>query len=376
MLALTLRTFDRLRILETPIRRAFAQAGIEIDGRAPHDIRVHEPAFYLRMATNPAFQLGETYMDGMWSCDAIDELLYRLVASGVSTSHEKRGPFHLRNAWARIRNMQSRARAGEVALAHYDLDLDLYRGMLDDSLTYTCAAWSPGDTLADAQRRKLRMVCDKLALRPGQTLLDIGCGFGGLAAFAAEHYGVRTLGITNSQQHHAVASARYPHLEWLCMDYRELPALGRRFDAAASIEMIEAVGPKNFATYMDVVHACLVDGGGFLMQAFISPDSRYVCNPWFDRYIFPNGVAPSFPQLHAATATTFGAPVHVDELGHHYAPTLLAWDRNLRATWPRLRSRTDARWQRMWHFYLTSLAGVFRAEDLRLCQVQYQASRA
>jgi len=378
MLALTLRTFDRLtdRIAELPVRRALAAADIEIDGTRPWDLRIHDPAFYLRMATNPAFQIGETYMEGMWDCDALDELLFRLIRSGVAGAHEKRGAFYLRNVWARFRNMQSRARAGEVALAHYDLDLELYRGMLDDTLTYTCAYWeSPRATLAEAQRAKLRLICDKLELQPGQTFLDIGCGFGGLAAFAAEHYGVRPFGITNSRQHYDVARARHPHLELALMDYRDLPSLGRRFDAVASVEMIEAVGPKNFSTYMNVVDACLVDGGGFLLQSFISNDSRYVCNEWFDRYIFPNGVAPSFPQLHLATAMTFGAPVDVHELGLHYPSTLLAWDRNLRATWPRLRSRNDERWKRMWHFYLTSLAGVFRAEDLRLCQLLYKSRR-
>lgn len=374
MLALTLRTFAP--ITELPVRRALAAAGIELDGHRPWDIRVNDPAFHLRLLANPAFQLGETYMDGLWDCGAIDELLYRLVVSGVMRSHETRGMFHLRNAWARVWNMQSRARAGEVALAHYDLDLDLYRGMLDDTLTYTCAVWDGASTLAEAQRAKLTMICDKLALRPGQTLLDIGCGFGGLAAFAAEHYGVRTLGVTNSTQHHAVASARYPHLAWLRMDYRELPALGRTFDAIASIEMIEAVGPKNFATYYDVVDRCLAGGGAFLLQSFISPESRFVCNEWFDRYIFPNGVAPSLAQL--AAASTFAAP-DVHDLTQHYPPTLRAWDANLRATWPRLQSRSsqrassgNRRWRRMWHFYLMSLAGVFRAEDLRLCQIVYR----
>jgi cyclopropane-fatty-acyl-phospholipid synthase len=245
--------------------------------------------------------------------------------------------------------------------------------MLDDTLTYTCAYWpAPSATLADAQRAKLRLVCDKLDLGPGKSLLDIGCGFGGLAAFAAEHYGVRVLGITNSRQHYEVARARHPDVELAHIDYRDLPSLRRRFDAVASIEMIEAVGPKNYATYMDVVHGCLAPGGRFLLQSFVSPDSRHVCNEWFDRHIFPNGVAPSFPQLHAATATTFGRPADVHELGLHYPPTLLAWDRNLRATWPHLRARDDARFQRTWHFYLTSLAGVFRAEDLRLCQILYR----
>src|SRR5207302_7201553 len=124
-------------------------------------------AFYTRLARNPAFQLGETYMDGLWDCDAIDELMYRLLIAGVAGAAEKRGAFHLRSAWARLRNRQSLSRASEVATAHYDLDPEIYRAMLDDTLTYTCAYWrEPGETLADAQRRKLKLVCDKLALAP------------------------------------------------------------------------------------------------------------------------------------------------------------------------------------------------------------------
>jgi cyclopropane-fatty-acyl-phospholipid synthase len=366
MLALTLLD----RFTHAPVRRAFAQADIVIGGRRAWDIRIHDDSFYLRMATNPAFQIGETYLDGVWDCDAIDEMFYRLVSSGVAASAETRGTFRLRNTLARVFNMQSRARAKEVALAHYDLDLELYRGMLDDTLTYTCAYWENLDgSLADAQRAKLALACDKLELEPGQSLLDIGCGFGGLAAFAAEHYGVNVVGITNSRQHYTVARERYPHVDFVLMDYRDLPSLRRTFDAVTSIEMIEAVGPKNYATYMDVVRTCLAPSGKFLLQSFISPQSRYVCNEWFDRYIFPNGVSPSFAQLRAATTMPI---IDVHELGLHYPPTLLAWDKNLRATWPRLRSRSDTRFQRMWHFYLTSLAGVFRAEDLRLCQILYR----
>jgi cyclopropane-fatty-acyl-phospholipid synthase len=375
MLALTLRTFDRLA--ERIVRRAFDDAGVEIDGTRPHDVRVHDPSFYARLARNPAFQLGETYLDGLWDCDAIDELLDRLVRSGVAGAHDHGGRFQLRSAWARVRNRQSRGRAGDVATAHYDLDPELYRRMLDDTMTYTCAYWRDGaETLGDAQRNKLRMICDKLDLQPGEALLDIGCGFGGLAAYAAEHRGVSVVGVTNSVQHQQIAAARYAGrlpVEIMLLDYRRLPELGRRFDKIASIEMIEAVGPKNFPAYMKIAHDCLVPGGRFLVQSFISNESRQVCNEWFDRYIFPNGVSPSFGQLSVATAPNFGAPKDVHDLGAHYPPTLMAWDHNLRAAWPALSARRpcDERFRRMWHFYLRCLAGVFRAEDLRLCQIVY-----
>jgi cyclopropane-fatty-acyl-phospholipid synthase len=373
MLALTIRSFARLA--EWTVHRALAEADVEIGGTRPWDLRVHDRAFFARLVRNPAFQLGETYMDGLWDCDAIDELLYRLVKSGVAGAHERGGAFHIRTAWARMRNLQSRARASQVATAHYDLDTALYQAMLDDSLTYTCGYWrEPTDTLADAQRNKLRLLCDKLALAPGETLLDIGCGFGGLAAFAAEHYGAHVVGITNSVQHHRVANERYAGklpVELLLLDYRELPRLRRRFDKVVSVEMIEAVGPKNFGTYMDVVAACRAPGGRFVLQSFISDTSRFVCNEWFDRYIFPNGVSPSLAQLAEATAGNLGAPAEIHEIGLHYPPTLLAWDANLRGAWSRLGPRYAARTRRMWHFYLTSLAGVFRAEDLRLCQIRY-----
>ncbi len=371
MLALMLRGLDWWS--ERMVRTAFARAGITIDGERPWDVRVRDPSLFGRLVRDPALQLGETYVEGLWDCDAIDELVYRLIVSGVAGEHDQDPRFHVRNTWARLVNRQSRARAEDVATVHYDLDLELYERMLDPTLTYTCAYWRDDrDTLETAQRTKLAMICDKLALSPGETLLDIGCGFGGLAAYAAEHHGVAVVGITNSSQHAEVARARTVGLpvEIRQLDYRDLRRLGRVFDKIASIEMIEAVGPKNVATYMSSAAAVLADGGRFLVQAFISDTSRHVCNAWFDRYIFPNGVALSFAQLSAATEGTFGAPRHLDDLGAHYPPTLLAWDRNLAAAWPDLR-RADAPFRRMWHFYLRCMAGVFRAEDLHLHQIVY-----
>ncbi len=368
------------RVAERIVRDTFASCDVEIGGARPWDIQVKDRAFYRRLAINPSFELGESYMDDQWDCPAIDELLFRLFSSADKGSFERGWKYHLRNAWGRLANRQSRARAPRVAQHHYDKTPELFRRMLDDeTMSYTCAYWRDGDGLGAAQQNKLRMICDKLELQEGETLLDIGCGFGGLAEFAAENYGARVLGITNSQMHWRMARERcaaLPGVEFALLDYRELPSLGRRFDKVASIEMIEAVGPKNFAPYMEIVHRVLLPGGRFVIQAFISATSQYVCNEWFDRHIFPNGVSPSLAQLRAATAQSFAARPTVEDIGEHYAPTLLAWDERFERHWPELKSGQlsagfDERFRRMWHFYLTCLAGVFRAKDLSLCQIAY-----
>jgi cyclopropane-fatty-acyl-phospholipid synthase len=361
------------RVAERLVRDTFTGCSIDVGGARPWDLRVRDRSFYRRMLRNPALELGETYLDGLWECDAIDEMVYRLYAAPSGRGHTRGWRHHWRDARARLTNPQSRARSNQVARRHYDRTPALFRRMLDDeTMSYTCGFWRSGDTLGAAQRAKLRRICDKLELREGETLLDIGCGFGGLATFAAAEYGVRVLGVTNSEMHYQVARERCagrPDVELALLDYRDLPTLGRRFDKIASIEMIEAVGPKNFAAYMSIVHRALRPGGRFVVQAFISDTSQHVCNEWFDRHVFPNGVSPSLAQLDVATAGNFHAPREVEHLGPHYPPTLLAWRANLEPHWSEVVG--DARARRMWHFYLTSLAGVFRAGDLRLCQITY-----
>ncbi len=368
------------RAAERLVRNALAKRDIDVGGARPWDIQVHDPAWYRRVALDPSLQLGESYMDGQWDCAAVDELFFRIVTFGQTAGPYDRGwRFWARNTWARLVNPQSRARAGIVAEQHYDQAPELFRRMLDDeTMSYTCGYWRQGDALGDAQHNKLRMICEKLALKEGDTLLDIGCGFGGLAEYAASNYGARVVGITNSEMHHRMARERCHgarHVELLRMDYREIPKLGRRFDKVASIEMIEAVGPKNFAGYMDIVRQTLTPNGRLLIQAFISETSQHVCNAWFHRYIFPNGVSPSLAQLERAAAGKFSTPA-VEDIGLHYPPTLLAWSSNFRAHWGELSRRFDERFRRMWEFYLLSLTGVFRARDLQLCQITYQRTPA
>jgi cyclopropane-fatty-acyl-phospholipid synthase len=370
--------FPRLSA-ERLVVAAFARAGITVNGNALYDIRVSNPTFYRRMALNPAYELGSTYVDGLWECDAIDELMARLLDAGVGQSFERGWQHAARSLIAKARNLQSRIRASIIA-DHYDLGDELFTAMLDPSMAYTCAVWQDGaTTLADAQARKMAIVCEQLALAPGDRFLDVGCGWGGLLDFAARRHGVRATGITISKNQHAFARARLADLEHAkveLMDYRDLVVHGDgrpRFDKIASIEMVEAVGPKNYATFMSGMHELLEPGGLFLLQSFISHRSVHVCNEWFDRHIFPNGVSPSLALLARASESTFGAPTSIRDIGRDYDPTLMAWDANFDAHWPSLTKHGyDERFRRMWHFYLTSLAGVFRAKHLRCFQILFE----
>jgi cyclopropane-fatty-acyl-phospholipid synthase len=363
--------------IERRVRAVFEQADIAIGSDSGAQLRVRDPRFFRRIAANPAYELGQTYVDGLWDCERIDRVLDQLLRSGIGQGFEHGWRFQFRSWVARIRNLQSRLRASMVADRHYDFGDDWFEAILDPSMAYTCAIWNPGETtLEGAQRAKFQAVCEKLEIAPGSRLLDIGCGWGGLLEYAADRYGVRPTGITISRNQAGFASRRlrrFAGAQVHLKDYREMTEWNESFDEVASVEMIEAVGPKNFRKFMELVHQVMRPGGRFLLQSFISHRSVQVCNEWFDRNIFPNGVSPSLAQLAAASESTFGSPVQIDNIGLHYDPTLMAWDANLLANWDRLAARGyRERDRRTWHFYLQGTAGVFRAEHLRIYQLVYR----
>ena len=193
-----------------------------------------------------------------------------------------------------ITNRQTRTRSRTVAEEHYDAGNELYREMLDPTMTYTSGVWAPGYTLEDAQNAKYDLLARKLGLKPGERVLDIGSGFGGFARFAAKNYGVQVTGITISVEQLKAAralSAGVPGVEFLYSDYRDLPhrfAPGT-FDHAVSIEMIEAVGPKNLPDYFRAVDSVLKDGGRFAIQAIASNRDVVNSNPWFQSAGSPHG---------------------------------------------------------------------------------------
>ncbi|WP_314188925.1 class I SAM-dependent methyltransferase, partial [Yersinia massiliensis] len=171
------------------VQEMLSQADIEINGSRPFDIRVNNPDFFKRVLQEGSLALGESYMDGWWECDRLDIFFQRVLRAGL----EHQLPHHLKDtlrvAAARVINLQSKRRAWIVGKEHYDLGNDLFSLMLDPNMQYSCGYWKDATTLEQAQENKLRMICEKLQLAPGMKLLDIGCGWGGLAAYAARHYG-------------------------------------------------------------------------------------------------------------------------------------------------------------------------------------------
>jgi cyclopropane-fatty-acyl-phospholipid synthase len=346
-----------------------AFADIRINGTRPWDIQVHDRRFFSRVLASGTLGFGESYMDGWWDCNALDEMCCRAIRAGL----EKRFAFRLPNVWAfltaLIVNQQTARRSGKVSRVHYDLSNDFFEAMLDPNMQYSCALFTEGDDLASAQLRKLDWICQRLGLRPGLRLLDIGCGWGGLARHAARHYGCQVVGITASREQFVYAQrwCRGLDVEIQLRDYREV---SDQFDRVVSVGMVEHVGYKNYRTYMRAAARSLGEAGLFLCQGICGNFSRFHTDPWIKHYIFPNSMLPSVAQLTRAAEGVFIVE-DVKNIGPNYDPTLLAWEENFRRAWPRFADRYGERFRRMWQFYLLSCAGAFRARSLQVFSILF-----
>ena len=354
---------------DTIRRRAeelLATADVSVDGDRPWDVRVNDPRLWARVFAHGSLGLGESYMDGWWDCAQLDAFFQRVLAARLDT---RIVPWKdaLRVARAKLFNLQKPSRAFHIGRRHYDLGNDLFTAMLDGRLIYSCGYWNDAATLDEAQEAKLDLVCRKLGLRRGMTLLDIGCGWGGTARFAAERYGVSVVGITVSERQVTYGQRLCAGLdvELRLQDYRELEG---RFDRVLSIGMFEHVGLKNYGTFMATVRRLLTDDGLFLLHTIGSNYSETRTDPWTDRYIFPNSLVPSARQITAATEGRF-----VLEDWHSFGPdydtTLMHWHGNFERHWPSLRASYDERFHRMWRYFLLSSAGSFRARKNQLWQL-------
>ena len=348
-------------------------ADVRIDGDRPWDIRIHDDSVYDRVIRDGSLGLGESYMAGAWDSERLDETFTRLLRPDLDSALNGIAKARFLLAWLQqhLLNPQSRNRAFQVGEHHYDIGNDVYIAMLDSRMCYSCGYWAEARTLEDAQRAKLDLICRKLELSPGQRLLDIGCGWGSLSRYAAEHYGVEVVGITVSKEQQRLAQA---HCEGLpvrieLMDYRDVPEkIGGAFERAVSVGMFEHVGVKNYGAYFGGAARMLTDDGLFLLHTIGNNRTIATNDHWIDKYIFPNGKIPSAREIARAIE-----PVFVIEDWHNFGPdydrTLMAWWGNFDEAWPRLRARYGDEFYRMWKYYLHCTAGFFRARQGQLWQI-------
>lgn len=356
---------------EELVRDIFHECGIELQGDGSCDIELHDDEFFARVLRDGSLGFGESYMDGQWDARAVDEVVTQLMRHNIEGRLRTNPRLVLYYILNRLQNPQSKARAREDISSHYDLGNDIFERMLDPLMNYSCGYWAEADNLDDAQRAKLDLICRKLQIEPGMHVLDIGCGWGGFAWYAATEYGARVTGVTLSREqcNYAREKCRDLPVDILLEDYRDVDL---KTDRIVSIGMFEHVGYKNYREYMQVAARCLAPGGLMLLHTIGNNETSFDNDPWMDRYIFPHGEIPSVPQISEAFEGIF-----VLEDWHSFGPdydrTLMAWKHNFDAAWPELRDRYGERFYRMWTFYLMFCAGLFRSRRLQLWQVVLSA---
>lgn len=336
-----------------------------------------DPGIFPRVLKEPELGFGEAYMDGRVEVEGDLKELVETAIYHRNTLGESRKALFALKAMRALPLRNSLARQKEDVQYHYDIGNDFYALWLDETMSYSCAYFkSPEDSLYQAQLQKIDHTLRKLRLEPGQTLLDIGSGWGWLVLRAAQEYGVRALGITLSEQQVSASRKRIADLglgervEVELMDYRTPAASGRTFDRVVSIGMFEHVGRANLRTYMAAVEKVLKKGGLSLLHT-ITHMTEDPVNPWIDRYIFPGGYIPSLRETVWLLPEYDFHILDVESLRLHYAMTLVRWARNYDRNYERVAARMGERFARMWRLYLHSCAASFRVSGLDIHQILF-----
>jgi cyclopropane-fatty-acyl-phospholipid synthase len=352
------------------IEALFLKADIIINGTRPFDIQVKDDRFFRSVLLHGQLGIGESYMDGWWECDAIDEMVAKFIRAGLVTDISKKISHLIHFLWVKASPIGRKSAAFEVGTHHYDLGNELFLNMLDSRMIYSCGYWERAQDLEAAQKDKLDLICRKINLQPGMTVLEIGCGWGGWAKYAAENYGVSVTGLTVSKEQFQYATQQCVGLpvEIKLQDYREATGI---YDRVVSIAMFEAVGNQYFRTFMKVVDRCLKDDGLFLLHSIIGRIPLGPAeSPWLNKYIFPNGELPSLAQLSQSVEGLFVEEAH-HHFGEDYEKTLEVWYQNFIQNWHKIQPLYDERFFRMWVFYLRLSKGIFKSRLIQLWQFVY-----
>lgn len=356
------------------LTRIFSDAGVEMNGNDPADIRVHDKRFYRRVMAHGTLGFGESYMEGWWDCGDIEEMCFRAIRHHLEDKLRPHVSTIVEVALAGVLHFHSKSHNLLLESNHYDLENDFFKSMLDPSMQYSCAYFQETDDLEIAQRLKMALICKKLGLKPGMKLLDIGCGWGGLAKYAAEACGCTVTGITISKNQKAYAEKSCAGLpvDIRLQDYGEIE---EPFDRIVSVGMLEHVGYKNYRKYMEVAHRCLKNDGQFLCHTIATNRSGKTCDPWITHYVFPNSMLPSAAQVLRASEGLFVLE-DVQNLAPHYVLTLRKWREAFEKSSNKFGSRYGDQFIRMWRFYLLSCAGAFRARSLQVFQFMFSKDGA
>jgi len=353
-------------LFKKQIQKALADVDVVVGGKRPWDIQVHNERLYTRIILRGSIGLGEAYMDGWWDSADLAGFFFRVLRGRLQVKYKAPGQdfFHV---VSNIFNRQSVERALEVGERHYDIGNDLYQAMLDRRMTYTCGYWRDAENLDEAQEQKLDLICRKLKLKAGDKVLDIGCGWGSFAKYAAEKYGAHVTGITISCEQVAPAKELCKGLsvDIQFLDYRKITG---KFDHIVSLGMFEHVGHKNYRAFMKIVAEHLKDDGLFLLHTLGGNFSQIHTDPWIDKYIFPNGIMPTIENTVKATEGLFVVE-DLHNFGLDYDKTLVAWYGNFEKNWPELSKKYSPKFHRMWKYYLLCCAGAFRARENQLWQI-------
>jgi cyclopropane-fatty-acyl-phospholipid synthase len=377
-------------LLERMIARIVRRGRLEViwsDGSISHygdgqgtaaTLRFRDRAAERRVATNPELALGETYMDGGIEFPG-DSLLEFIMIVNENWGAFRKVPWisslaRLRYAARHLAQNNTFLKARRNVAHHYDLDGRLYRLFLDEDMQYSCAYFdAPDASLDEAQWAKKRHIASKLALEPGQSLLDIGSGWGGLGLYLAETGGADVTGVTLSQEQHRVSNERARasgisnKARFLLQDYR---ALDRRFDRIVSVGMFEHVGALRYREFFETVAKLLKPDGVMLLHSIGRSDPPGNTNPWVAKYIFPGGYIPALSEVLHAIEKVGLFVTDVEILRLHYAETLKAWRERFRAHWDEAARIYDERFCRMWDFYLAGSEATFRAGGYMVMQIQ------
>jgi cyclopropane-fatty-acyl-phospholipid synthase len=353
-------------------------------------IRFTDRTALAQLVRHPRLKLGELYMDGRLVIEqgTMLDLLRIVVGSNPWEDGRSLAPPSLgRRIGNRVvsvaRSFNDPRRSRRNVSHHYDIGNDLYRLMLDhEHMQYSCAYWPrEGMTLAEAQEAKLAHIAAKLDLKPGDRVLDIGCGWGGMAIFLAQRAGTEVLGITLSAEQLALARERAEQagvadkVRFELVDYRDLAARGERFDRIVSVGMFEHVGAPQFEAFFRACATMLADDGAMLLHTIGRLGKPGRTDAFTDKWIFPGGYIPALSETVAASEKVRLIATDVETLRLHYAYTIREWYRRCMENRDRIVALHDERFFRMWTFYLAGAATIFESGGMGNYQIQYVRDR-